>query len=47
MPLHILSHGAVMAEADIGNIFSLQEWLGHSDISTTSNIYTQLNCNSV
>ncbi|MCI5810219.1 MAG: tyrosine-type recombinase/integrase, partial [Clostridiales bacterium] len=24
----------------------IQEWLGHSDISTTSNIYTHLNFNS-
>ena len=24
----------------------IQEWLGHSDISTTSNIYTHLDYNS-
>ena len=24
----------------------IQEWLGHSDISTTSNIYTHLNFDS-
>ena len=28
------------------NRFGIQEWLGHSDIGTTSNIYTHLDYSS-
>ena len=44
---HDLRHScASLLYANSVSLKEIQEWLGHSDISTTSNIYTHLNFNS-
>ena len=44
---HDLRHScASLLYASGVGLKEIQEWLGHSDIGTTSNIYTHLDCNS-